>query len=177
MTTLQTQNYIHTLLACHFRVPFDATTIVRNYLQEGMLKEKLYVDWVDLNISQLSIPKFKYQDYWLLFENYADMGSYKEWRQNNIATSNNIKYMCAGPNSLVQRFYIFLQGLANTYYLEIHKVFTGELRYRKVYVDHKVNFNPFTVKVDEQTFYSEVEHLLDILKTTNKLPFDLFNVK
>lgn len=78
MATIKVQNYIHTLFAFEFQLPWAIVSNIRICLQRNCIKNKLYFEWISNNIQNTDIPKLKFSKGWSLFESEQDLKTYDE---------------------------------------------------------------------------------------------------
>lgn len=173
MATLKAQNYIHTLFLYEFGVSLTTAIAIRTALQTKTPKGDLYLGWIETRLSQTTLPRFRSS----LFESEADKTVYFYYGNTNLPHNPTIKYLEILFSTLSTGVCVRLKGLLYGY----------ELVARGNYINPFASFleNRYQVgmassnwtSLTENEFYTKVERLLDVLVSTNKLPFELHNIQ
>lgn len=173
MTTLGTLNYIHTLFLYELGIPFKAVVIIRSHLQEKLNKCDVFYDWLKSRMMQTNVPNFNNH----FFENITDMELYKTWQYSRdfFKVRPLVRYLRC--STIYKGFCISIQGLdsnvdiiARSYiYPQQNSFFENSFSISKTGFCSK--------DMSEDEFYTKLDCLLNDMNSTDKIPFELFNVK
>lgn len=169
----ETHNYIHNLFLYEFSVPFEVSRLVRTKLNSNFTKYRLYFNWIHHYTSKTSIPRFEKNNTFILCENVDEIELFEKWYHGNASCPTS-KYVWINVKYLELRI---------AFYGKIH---SREFRLRYQYYDsflftehqckHRVD-GPIVTKLTEEVFYQKIQELLEILISTNKIPFEFYGVK
>lgn len=177
---MKTQNYIHTLLVCHFNVSLAIAKSVRYFFHENISKRELYINWVESKIWKLHLPTFKRKNDWHLFENTADRRKYCKWREGGkISEGWSVTHLDICKNSPYGEFEISLQYGCDQYVLLMKQShMSPEAKYYALCIPYAESpkFSQDN-ELNEIDFYSKIESLFDMIKTTHEIPLELFGAK
>lgn len=172
MATLKAQNYIHTLFLYEFGVSLVTAIAIRTALQTKMSKCDLYSNWIETRLSQTTLSRFRST----LFECETDKTVYNYRNYDNPQTPN-IKCLEISFSVLSTGFYVLLKGLQRGYELEA----TGN--YMNPFASFSENRWQLGIgssnykSLTENEFYNKVDQLLNVVVSTNKLPFELYHIQ
>lgn len=173
MSTLEAINYIHTLFLYELCVPLEAAHIVRFCIQTKFSLCNIYYTWIEKRIIQNTLPNFC--DY--LFENERDMELFKTWYFSNDFNKikPNIRYLSLRPTYNGFRFAVqgvndCFEMILSQYKLQQYSTFLQNF----TSISTSESFSKYT---RENEFYKKLEDIFNVLTSTNKIPFELVNVK
>lgn len=170
MVDLVTQNYMHTLFLYEFGVSLNVATAVRFYLQSPQQKPHFYYRWVRDRMLRTNVPRLDYNTFFILFENMAEKKEYKEWlRSETWFGCPQTTRMVVDLDGIV-KFHISMTGKTNSYDLTIEQYSTTSIcsNRRDKQQAHQIM---------ERDFYNIVDNLLSMIESTQKIPFEHYNVK
>lgn len=169
MVDLVTQNYIHTLFLYEFGVSFNIATAIRFCLQPQHHKFTLYYQWARNRMLGTNIPKIDRSTFLILFENTTEKNTYAEWLQSSGWEGSPDTKRMTIDRSTAYKFYISLLGNINSQEL----MFEHHSSTPNFFICH----NGQGQRTTEQDFYNVADSWLSMVESTQKIPFEHYNVK
>lgn len=171
MSNLESMNYIHTLFVCEFQTTHNIASCLREFLIRGKELKELWFDYISIRCNATTLSTH-YDDniYWLF--------NTDEEKETWIRTIEDIttlsKILIIEPQFNILN--VQIMGHKSTYLLhmrlEQEKYIFQEMKY-SYDGTHDVTQENLT----EEQFGSKVEALLNILTSTNQIPFEQYGVE
>lgn len=178
MCNLESINYIHTLFVYEFQCDLNVVLPVRSWLIENTNPEAPIFGYAKKKCNSTSLPNQGKRLSHEVFETENDkniLNDYYNNLQTSVPPSPRIKRLLLANGSGV--ITIHLIGKLSTY--ELSMVRHNGLQYR--YFERRTyDLNPqrvFNILITKEQFIEKLETLLQILTTTNTIPFAQFDVE
>lgn len=171
MSDLNTINYVHTLLVCEFNVGYQVAIIIRKNLQKDHNELLLLEQWIRHKAQKIDLPKFN--DTGPFFDDKHDKHQYATRKKiTSHFPYRGIRYLdiFASPHTVS----IYIQGQENTYELLFNPYYAAVYMERREFMDPEKRI---VVCISEESFHQKVDEFFTLILSTNKIPFDFYNVK